>query len=670
MSNSDSPSPLQPILNFNDEDEAMDHLVKEYQNQGISDLSLTKYKYLVQRGLQMIHPPLPIQNNKSKLSKFISSQELLQVDKTLVDKLEKDQKWQPYRARLFKNNSQHSLRSLHDKSSSKIYTGYGPLDEIAFQLGHNRAQIKHQNEQLSQLIEQYTISKSQQVGKLPRIKCYPSRLNDDGQKLNKHQPKVIELVQDASIPNYYLNWVERFYGKWRPPMREGATLSVIQNKFYLYGGISATPFNDMNVWNGNEWSQIEVIDKPPYGRTNHIAGVYRRSIFYFGGEKPYDNAQKIRESLNDFRVFNTETNEFKFVRTSGEGVEVRRGQASTLVGKHLFIMGGINTKGKYLSDAFHFDVTTSKQAPANIDNCNYFQNGIAFHTLVSVYNTNRLIQLYKSNLDVDDLKDMKQKVEGVYLFGGENKQGQLYSGFYLLNTYQRPMYWSEIKAKGIQPCARYKHSCNYFDKQQLIVIFGGINIDSIFLNDCHIFKVDSQTWCNIQMEYRDGRAGHCAAQDENRLLIFGGYNENGFVKADIVWLELDQNIQVKTQREKLSNMDTTKHEKMKEKQKVQDEQERLLKLREQIELLSFKGIKSFAPMPLIKQRSRSSLWKTVQSKKQQMLQLKIIEETQHLMKDFNNESVQRNEEKQQESTTPLVNQLDLKKIAKNFRSTN
>ena len=44
------------------------------------------------------------------------------------------------------------------------------------------------------------------------------------------------------------------------------------------------------------------------------------------------------------------------------------------------------------------------------------------------------------------------------------------------------------------------------------------------------------------MEYRDGRAGHCAAQDENRLLIFGGYNENGFVKADIVWLELDQSI--------------------------------------------------------------------------------------------------------------------------------
>lgn len=37
-------------------------------------------------------------------------------------------------------------------------------------------------------------------------------------------------------------------------MREGATLNYVQGKFYLYGGISATPFNDMNIWNGNEWS--------------------------------------------------------------------------------------------------------------------------------------------------------------------------------------------------------------------------------------------------------------------------------------------------------------------------------------------------------------------------------------------------------------------------------
>lgn len=52
----------------------------------------------------------------------------------------------------------------------------------------------------------------------------------------------------------YLSWIDKFYGKWRPAMREGATLSNIQNKFYLYGGISAIPFNDVCVWDGNEWT--------------------------------------------------------------------------------------------------------------------------------------------------------------------------------------------------------------------------------------------------------------------------------------------------------------------------------------------------------------------------------------------------------------------------------
>jgi hypothetical protein len=32
-----------------------------------------------------------------------------------------------------------------------------------------------------------------------------------------------------------------------------------------------------------------------------------------------------------------------------------------------------------------------------------------------------LIQLYKLNLDPEDLKDAKSRIEGVYLFGGENK---------------------------------------------------------------------------------------------------------------------------------------------------------------------------------------------------------------------------------------------------------
>lgn len=120
---------------------------------------------------------------------------------------------------------------------------------------------------------------------------------------------------------------------------------------------------------------------------------------------------------------------------SGDGIEGRRGASSCFVGKHLLIMAGITTKGTYLSDLYHLDIQTQKLAIANVEPCNFFTNGIAFHTLVSVYSSTRLNQIYKSNFESEDLKDPKARAEGVYCFGGESKSGRLYSGLYVLNTF-------------------------------------------------------------------------------------------------------------------------------------------------------------------------------------------------------------------------------------------
>lgn len=42
-------------------------------------------------------------------------------------------------------------------------------------------------------------------------------------------------------------------------------------------------------------------------------------------------------------------------------------------------------------------------------------------------------------MDPEEMKENKYKVEGVYLFGGENKNGDLYKGLYMLNPCSRPM---------------------------------------------------------------------------------------------------------------------------------------------------------------------------------------------------------------------------------------
>lgn len=50
------------------------------------------------------------------------------------------------------------------------------------------------------------------------------------------------------------------------------------------------------------------------------------------------------------------------------------------------------------------------------------------------------------------------------------------------------------------------------------------------------------------MEYKESRAGHCAVVDDHKLMIFGGYNETGFVSADFSIIEIDSMIAYRNRR--------------------------------------------------------------------------------------------------------------------------
>jgi N-acetylneuraminic acid mutarotase len=68
------------------------------------------------------------------------------------------------------------------------------------------------------------------------------------------------------------------------------------------------------------------------------------------------------------------------------------------------------------------------------------------------------------------------------------------------------------------------------------------------LNDCHIFKIETQSWSVVDIEPKEGRAGHCASIDDHRLMIFGGYNETGFLSADFSILEIDSMVAYRNKR--------------------------------------------------------------------------------------------------------------------------
>lgn len=64
--------------------------------------------------------------------------------------------------------------------------------------------------------------------------------------------------------------------------------------------------------------------------------------------------------FNDVRIFNLDSSYWKVMRTFGDNIESRRNHATCMIGKYLFIYGGINHQLKYLSDMYVLDVEIGK----------------------------------------------------------------------------------------------------------------------------------------------------------------------------------------------------------------------------------------------------------------------------------------------------------------------
>jgi len=60
--------------------------------------------------------------------------------------------------------------------------------------------------------------------------------------------------------------------------------------------------------------------------------------------------------LGDFRTFNTDNLEWRSFKPSGEGIDGRRGHSASLVGRHMVIFGGANTRGAYTNDVYYLDI--------------------------------------------------------------------------------------------------------------------------------------------------------------------------------------------------------------------------------------------------------------------------------------------------------------------------
>ena len=93
--------------------------------------------------------------------------------------------------------------------------------------------------------------------------------------------------------------------------------------------------------------------------------------------------------------------------------------------------------------------------------------------------------------------------------------------------------------------ARWNHKAVYSKKYHGMIVHGGRNnnYEHQFFCDLWFFYIEPQIWQEVKFNIIDilpRRAGHCLEIYDGNLLIFGGFNDEGYLRSDIHLVSLEE----------------------------------------------------------------------------------------------------------------------------------
>ena len=406
----------------------------------------------------------------------------------------------------------------------------------------------------------------------------PSKSNNtNAQDKKKPENKISKVFKsdDGANPYSKLICLYRYSNKNFPESREQFSLLLNENKLYLIGGKRCL-FTQEEIWTCDmstvSWSKLKSNNSSCF-RFGHTA-VFDKSgskIYLYGGRTKYDQYPEDSFMARHYvfcgiEYFDLKTKEFnKPVMSYRIQPEYRRNHIAELVGSDLVIMGGINENDEILNDVHCLNLNFPngiKERWKEVDIANTevdtpflfghasvlaVQGAVARCSKFSLYKYPDSERIYKLGVFID-----KIKIKGLYIFGGKTKAdgtGGLSNDLYVLVVGKKPCIWRKLDdAKGVKPSPRYFHSMSYYEKGNILIIHGGRNdlsSDSFALNDTYIFDLEFLEWhrvtlySNIEGFKVMPRCAHKSIVHNNRLIIFGGMNNQSYIGSCLFIIRLD-----------------------------------------------------------------------------------------------------------------------------------
>ena len=364
---------------------------------------------------------------------------------------------------------------------------------------------------------------------------------------SKKQSRKCYSMNETPIPPARLElpvcWMRIDVNSWKPETRQEASLSHINGKLILIGGISRNINKDVNIYNLHDrtWEKINhngEINEPRFG---HSAVKYEGNIIIYGGGTNYDDKHKLRECLTGVHIFYLDTHKWEYLKTQGTYLPARKYHSAAMVGSHMFVYGGMNQKHNILSDSAVLNIKKCTWKAIDINGIG--PGKIAFHGCASVLNPlpTGKESIYK--LESDSSMIM---YPGIYIFGGLSSEQIASNSLYILKLGRRPLEWISPEFSGNPPSPRFLHTTLYNPHLNLLIVFGG-RVDlartSAYtcFNDIFLLDLQSMTWLTVKVigDVPLGRSGHTGETADCKVFIFGGVTNTSYCSGDIWMLELD-----------------------------------------------------------------------------------------------------------------------------------
>ena len=373
-------------------------------------------------------------------------------------------------------------------------------------------------------------------------------LTEDKDKKGLQTFKNISKKQNEGTLQLYAYY--RYPNRNFPEGREQFSIFFYNNnRIYICGGLTVK-MGIMPIWYLNmdklEWNKVPQKENTN-NRFGHTSIIYQNKIYFYGGRAKIDKALYYC-GLEIFSL--NEGIYYKPMLSKLNSPPLRRNHIAILIDEQIFIHGGVSENNEILSDCHLLNLNPLKWLKVSINRRS--QNPKLYgHTGCVVVPKQYLIN-HKFNIYAyPDLEvvNCRIKKKGLYVFGGKSKEeGGISNKLWILTIGQKLLEWNLAETKGIPPRPRYNHSMSFYERGNFLIIHGGRNdlmSDTIAFDDTFVLDLEFFEWFKVELFSQFdkfkvlSRCGHQSSIYGNKLIIFGGMNNNNYIGSSLFIVNLD-----------------------------------------------------------------------------------------------------------------------------------